>query len=67
MSKDELETRVTELEIQLSYQDQLLNDLNGVVTSLSDELLHAKAVLREVMARLDAALDDGGPVEGEVD
>jgi len=67
MSNDETEARVTELEVRLAYQERLVGELDGVVRDLSDELLRTRDILKQTVARLDAALDDGGPVEGEVD
>ncbi len=66
MSSD-TERRVTELEVRLAYQERLIGELDGVVRELNDELLRTRNVLAQTVARLDAALDDGGPVEGEVD
>lgn len=59
--------RVTELEVRVAYQERLLGELDGVVRDLGDELLRTRHVLARAMTRLDAALDDSGPVEGEVD
>lgn len=63
----DLENRITELEVRTAYQERLINELDGVVRELGDALMQTKEILRHTVARLDRALDDGGPVEGEVD
>ncbi len=58
---EELQQRLTELEIRFSYQTQLLDELNEVVTDCNqriDRLSKDNQRLRETISTLSPALEE---------
>ncbi len=56
----ELETRIEQLEMTLAHQDQMIEDLNGVVLSQREEIDRLTRRLNKLMSRVDA-LEDAAP------
>lgn len=56
----ELETRIEQLEMTLAHQDQMIEDLNGVILSQREEIDRLTRRLNKLMSRVDA-LEDAAP------
>ncbi len=57
----DMNKRLDELEIRISYQDQLLEELNGVVTDCHlriDQLTRRNQQLLEMVQNLGGSLDE---------
>lgn len=57
----DMNKRLDELEIRISYQDQLLEELNGVVTDCNlriDQLTRRNQQLLEMVQNLGGSLDE---------
>ncbi|MBL6752126.1 MAG: SlyX family protein [Nevskia sp.] len=57
MTEPEIESRIVELETRLSYQDELLQVLNGVVTRQGRQLEQLDLTCRQLAERLRSAGD----------
>jgi len=57
------EERFIDLETRLAHQDQLLNELNDVVTAQQAKLMQLEELSRALIDRVKA-VNDGGP-EGD--
>lgn len=60
------EERFIDLESRLAHQDQLLNDLNDVVTEQQAKLMQLEELCRALIQRVRAA-GDGGEESNPVD
>ena len=50
-----LDPRVSELEIRLSFLEQTLAELDGVVRLVADEMVRVRESLKELEGKVDAA------------
>jgi uncharacterized coiled-coil protein SlyX len=58
MANEDLEKRVTELEVKLTYQDRLIEELNQVVIELRAEIERVAKGMRRVEQQIIADLPD---------
>lgn len=55
---DNLESRVTDLEIQLSHQEKMLDELNFVLISQQDKLEKVEKINHLIVSRLQQLTDN---------
>ena len=55
---DNLESRVTDLEIQLSYQEKMLDELNFVLISQQEKLEKVEKINHLIVSRLQQLTDN---------
>ncbi len=60
------EERFIDLETRLAHQDQLLNDLNEVVTGQQARIMDLEELCRALLERV-RSLGDGGPAGDPID
>ena len=60
------EDRFIDLETRLAHQDQLLHELNDVVTAQQAKLMHLEELCRSLIDRV-RAVGDGAPEDGPAD
>ena len=60
------EERFVDLESRLAHQDQLLNELNDVVTEQQARIMHLEELCKALIQRVqsgDEGMAEGGPVD----
>jgi SlyX protein len=60
------EERFIDLEMRLAHQDQLLNQLNDVVTEQQAKIMQLEALCKSLIQRVQA-VGDGVPADAEGD
>ncbi len=63
---DELdnEQRLVELETRIAFQDHIIDDLNGVITSQQEQIDQIESELIAVKSQFKAILSDSGDIDG---
>ena len=65
MSNDDLKARVSELETQLAFQDDLLQSLNQVIIRQEEQLFEFAQQLKSLREQVAAMSAESGKANGE--